>query len=118
DQDYAQFNAWLANKEYDYTTEVEEMINELEETAKKEKSYDNIKSQIEALRSNFAHNKKEDLKEFEEEIKGLLRQEIVSRYYLQDGLMQASFDQDENIKAALDVLNSPEKYAAFLAGNK
>ena len=118
DQDYAKFIAWLADKEYDYTTEVEEMINELEETAKKEKSYDNIKSQIEALRSNFAHNKKEDLKEFEEEIKDLLRQEIVSRYYLQDGLMQASFKNDESIKAALEVLNSPDKYAAFLVGKK
>lgn len=117
DQEYARFVNWLSDKEYDYTTEVEEQINQLEETAKEEKSYENIKPQIDALRSNFAHNKKEDLKEFADEIKSLLKQEIVSRYYLQDGLVEASFENDENIKAALKVLNAPEQYAQYL-GNK
>ncbi len=115
-QEYAKFINWLADKEYDYTTEVEEKINELEESAKKEKSYDNIRPQIEALRNNFAHNKKEDLKEFGDEIKALLKQEIVSRYFLQDGLMQASFEHDENIKEAVEVLNAPQDYAAYLQG--
>lgn len=118
DKEYAEFAEWLGDKEYDYTTEVEEKINELEETARKEKSYENISSQIDALRSNFAHNKKEDLKEFSDEIKHLLKQEIISRYYLQDGLMQASFENDEDIKAALKVLKSPEAYAKYLGGKK
>jgi carboxyl-terminal processing protease len=116
DQDYAKFTSWLADKDYDYTTEVEEKINELEETAKEEKSYDNIKKQIEALRVNFAHNKKADLKEFEEEIRYLLKQEIVSRYYLHEGMMEASFEHDENIKEALGVLNAPQEYARYLGG--
>ena len=97
---------------------MEEQINELEETAKQEKSYDNIKTQIDALRSNFAHNKKADLKEFADEIKYLLKQEIVSRFYLQDGLMEASFDGDRDIEAALEVLNSPEQYNQYLGSKK
>lgn len=115
DEDYARFTNWLADKEYDYTTEVEEKINELEESAKEEKSYDKIKTQIDALRTNFAHNKKADLKDFSEEIRYLLKQEIVSRYYLQDGMMEASFDHDENIRAALDVLKAPKEYAHYLS---
>lgn len=115
DEDYARFTSWLSDKEYDYTTEVEEKINELEEAAREEKSYDNISPQIDALRTNFAHNKKADLKEFSDEIRYLLKQEIVSRYYLQDGMMEASFDHDENIRAALDVLKAPIEYAQYLS---
>ena len=118
DQEYAKFVNWLSDKEYDYTTEVEEQINEMEETAKAEKSYENIKPQIDALRSNFAHNKKEDLKEFSDEIKFLLKQEIISRYYLQDGIMEASFEKDEDIQAALNVLGTPTQYAQYLDAQK
>lgn len=117
-KDYAAFTNWLSDKEYDYTTEVEEKINELEESAKKEKSYENIQNQIDALRSNFAHNKKEDLQEFSDEIKALLKQEIVSRYYLQDGMMEASFESDENIQAAVEVLTAPQEYASYLSAQK
>lgn len=115
DQEYTKFTNWLADKEYDYTTEVEEKINELEESAKEEKSYENIKTQIEALRTNFAHNKKADLIEFADEVKFLLKQEIVSRYYLQKGMMEASFEHDENIRAAMEVLNAPQEYEQFLS---
>lgn len=115
DQEYTEFTNWLADKEYDYTTEVEEKINELEESAKEEKSYENIKTQIEALRTNFAHNKKADLIEFADEVKFLLKQEIVSRYYLQKGMMEASFEHDENIRAAMEVLNAPQEYEQFLS---
>ena len=116
--DYAHFVAWLADKDFDYTTEVEEKISELVESAKEEKSYEDIQDEIEILQQNFAHNKKEDLKEFAEEIKYLLKQEIVSRYYLQDGIIEASFDSDKNIKSAVEVLTQPEVYAQYLSTQK
>ncbi len=118
DEEFARFTKWLSTKDYDYTTEVEEKIAELEEVAKEEKAYSNIEEQIKALRLNFAHNKKEDLQAFAGEIKDLLEQEIVSRYYLQDGIMEASFENDSNIKSALEVLNGPEQYASLLSGQK
>jgi carboxyl-terminal processing protease len=118
DEEYVRFTKWLSTKDYDYTTEVEEKIAELEEVAKEEKTYNNIEEQIKALRLNFAHNKKEDLQAFAGEIKDLLEQEIVSRYYLQDGIMEASFESDLNIKSALEVLNGPEQYASLLNGQK
>jgi carboxyl-terminal processing protease len=118
DEEYVRFTKWLSTKDYDYTTEVEEKIAELEEVAKEEKTYNNIEEQIKALRLNFAHNKKEDLQAFAGEIKDLLEQEIVSRYYLQDGIMEASFESDPNIKSALEVLNGDEQYASLLDGQK
>ena len=118
DAEYAHFTEWLADKDFDYTTEVEEKISELVESAKEEKSYENIQDEIEVLRKNFSHNKKEDLKAFKEEIKFLLKQEIVSRYYLQDGVIEASFDNDENIQSAVEVLTQPQMYAQYLSSQK
>ncbi|HAI74692.1 MAG TPA: peptidase S41, partial [Microscillaceae bacterium] len=42
DTEYQEFIAWLSNKEYDYTTEVEKSLLTLEENAKKEQYYDSI----------------------------------------------------------------------------
>lgn len=114
DQDYQEFVNWLSNKDYDYTTKVENDLKTLEENAKKEKYFDLIKTRIDALRSEVKHNKESDLKRFKSEIKELLEQEIISRYYLQRGIIESAFDSDEEIRAAVKVLNDPASYNKLL----
>jgi carboxyl-terminal processing protease len=46
----------------------------------------------------------------------MLEQEIVSRYYLQKGFVEASFDDDVDIRAAVDVLNNNGRYGQLLKG--
>jgi carboxyl-terminal processing protease len=116
DADYDTFLKWLVGKEYDYKTKVEGTVDELEKISKTEKYYDGIKDQIESLRKQVSHNKENDLTTFKEEIKEMLEEEIISRYYLQKGIIEASFDDDEDIKAALKILDSPEEYSKILSG--
>ena len=116
DADYAVFIKWLSDKEYDYKTKVEGTLDELVKTAKTEKYYDGIKDQIEALRKQVSHNKENDLSTFKEDIKEMLEEEIISRYYLQKGIIEASFDDDEDIQAALKVLDNPTEYSKILSG--
>jgi carboxyl-terminal processing protease len=118
DSDYAAFVSWLEDKDYDYTTEVEQTIDDLIESAKDEKYYQDIQDQIASLRKKVQHNKDQDLQKFKGEIKELLEEEIVSRYYLNDGKIEASFDEDEVLQAAVEVLNDQEKYSALLTGGK
>ncbi len=61
DAEYGDFVKWLSNKEYDYTTQVERDLNDLEASAKKEKSIDVIQDQLKGLRSKLAHSKDNDL---------------------------------------------------------
>jgi carboxyl-terminal processing protease len=114
DKLYTDFIKWLEGKDYSYTTQVEEEINQLEEASKLEKSYSSIKPQLDALRQKFAHDKSRDLVEFKSEIMHLLRQEIAGRYYLQSGIMVASFDNDPDVKAALAILQDPAAYQKLL----
>ena len=118
DEEYAKFVQWLSGRDYDYVTEVEQTIDDLIESAKDEKYYDDIEEQIIALRKKVQHNKELDLKKFKEEVKVQLEQEIVSRYYLEQGQIENAFDDDPVVQAAIEVLNDAEKYNSLLAGPK
>ncbi len=114
DAEYQEFIKWLANKDYDYTTKVESTIEELEKTAKEEKYFDDIKTQLASLKDRLYHNKESDLQKFREEIKEALEKEIITRYYLAKGAMEATFDDDADIQAAITVLQDGAKYKKML----
>jgi carboxyl-terminal processing protease len=115
DAQYQDFVKWLANKDLDYKTRVERTIESLEKTAKEEKYYDDIKPQLNTLKDKLFHNKDNDLQKFKTEIKEELEKEIASRYYFADGRMEASFDDDPDIKAALALFKDEAKYRKILS---
>jgi carboxyl-terminal processing protease len=114
DKDYEQFITWLSDKDYDYVTKVETSIVELIEHSKKEKYYDGIKNQIETLKSQVSHNKEKDLQTFKSEIMAKLEEEIISRYYYQKGLLEASFNKDNQVLAAIKILKDKAAYQSKL----
>jgi carboxyl-terminal processing protease len=116
DAEYNTFVQWLSDKDYDYTTKVESSIDGLISNAKSEKYFDAIKSQIEDLKARMSHNKENDLITFKPEIIIQLEDEITSRYYFQQGKIEASFDNDENILTALSILSDQEKMKSILSG--
>jgi len=114
EEDYQAFTNWLKPKKYDYTTQVEKNIEHLIASAKKEKYYHDIKEQIYALQSETLHNKDQDLVSFKKEITKLMEQEIAGRYYFQDGIIESSFSNDEDIRTAIEVLNDSVRYHSLL----
>ncbi len=114
DAEYTDFIKWLSSKEYDYTTRVEKMIENLEEAAQKEDSYEALKPKIDEFKKGIAHNKDNDLKNHKIEIMELLEREIATRYYLERGQIEATFDDDLDMKAAIEVLNDQTKYKKIL----
>ena len=116
DEEYDQFKTWLSDKDYDYTTEVEEELVELEKSAKKEKYYKAIESQLTDLKNKVKHNKEQDLEKFKPEIKQALEEEIASRYYLQKGSVEASFENDPEVQKAIQLLKDTATYNQLLSG--
>ncbi|MEM8968329.1 MAG: S41 family peptidase [Bacteroidota bacterium] len=116
DAEYEEFLTWLSDKDYDYVTEVEQTIDDLTEIAKDEKYYQDIKEQITSLRKQVQHNKVQDLQKFKAEIKEALEEEIAARYHLSEGKTEASFDDDEVLQAAIEVLNDKDRYEEILRG--
>src|SRR6185436_20128698 len=75
DQDFNDFNAYIADKDYDYVTKSEKTMEDLKTTAENEKYFDAFKNEYEALKAKMAHNKKEDIVKNKTEIMQLLKEE-------------------------------------------
>lgn len=116
DNSYENFVNYLSDKEYDYTTKSEKILENLESAAKDDKYYADVESEYIALKNKFKHNKKEDLYTFKDEIKLLLSSEIIGRYYYQKGKIEHSVYKDPTVKEAISILNDSSKYNAILEG--
>ena len=116
DEIYSDFLAWIQNKDYDYTTRSERMLSDLKKIAEKEQYFTELKAEFDMLESKMQHNKQADLIKFSDEIKTMLRSEIVSRYYYQKGRIKASVSEDKEIETAIGILNDPKIYKAILDG--
>jgi carboxyl-terminal processing protease len=117
DQDYEEFKKFLEGREYDYTTYIEKSVKDLEKYAEKEAYFDEIKSQLDAIKAKVNHNKEHDLDNHKEEVKKILREEIVSRYYFQEGMIAAGLDQDPAVELAKSYLSDPTKITKVLTAS-
>ena len=82
--------------------------------AMKEKSFEAINPQYEFLKKKLAHDKTHDLEMNKEEIREFLENEIVSRYYYQNGRIESSFDNDDDIKMAVKALSDPAIFSTIM----
>ena len=63
------------------------------------------------------HSKEQDLITHQEEIRKILSEEIVSRYYFQEGMIEASLGDDPAVKEALIFLSIPDKLQQILTAS-
>jgi carboxyl-terminal processing protease len=116
DKDYSDFKTYLINRNFSYKTSTEESLAELIANAKKEKYYDIHKELFNDLQKDVAHNLDQDLTLFRNEISDLIEDEIISRYFYEDGAIAWTIKKDEQVMKARDLLNDGTKYNAILKG--
>ena len=116
DEIYNSFVSYLQDKDFDYTSQSDEVLNKLVEVAKEEKYYTNAKDEFEMLEKKLGHDKNKDLQTFRSEISRLLQEEIVSRYYFQTGRIESFLKDDLELKEAVKILNNKEEYDKILRG--
>ena len=113
DDTYKQFIAFVKGNNFVYESQSEEELNDLIEHAKKDKYYGLAEKEFEALKAKLAPNFDKDSEEFKAEVKELLQDEIVSRYYYQKGAIRAAISDDKGIKKAIEELNSETAYSGY-----
>ncbi len=116
DNEYLDFLRFLENKDYSYQTESEELLKSFADVADDEKTFNDIRSEYNSLKAKIAENKKSDLMRFKPEIKRVLENEIVQRYYFEKGKTEQSFQYDEELKAASNLFNQPFGIDEILKG--
>mgnify|MGYP001949492189 CR=1 FL=1 len=116
DEEYSKFKKWLSTKEFSYKTSTEKRLANLEATAKKDKYFEAIEPELEALRKKVESEKEEYLDTYETEIRDLLKDEIVSRYYYSKGRIQSTLKKDPDVLKALEILGNSSEYSEILKG--
>jgi carboxyl-terminal processing protease len=114
DEDYDAFKAYVLEQEFTYSTASEEMLQKMKKTAEDEGFYEDAKSEYDALMAAVVPSKERDLEKFKSQIKSILENEIVSRYYYQNGRAQNSFREDPFIEESQSILQNIPKYNTIL----
>ncbi len=116
DADYQNFVTFLAKKDFKYETETEKLIKELEAKAKSDKLEGVLQTEITALRTKIAAEKRNDLTKYKDDLMRLLQKEIISRYYAQRGKIEHGLATDKEITEAIALLNDIPRYKKILNG--
>jgi len=103
DQEYDQFVEWAAKKEFDHRTASEVELDKLKVVAGKEETDLNVEKELENLVSLLGRSKSQMLVERKDEIKPLLEEEIVNRYYYQRGRAEIMLRNDIQFERAKEV---------------
>ena len=114
-QDYADFKKFvLAQENFDYTTASEEALKKMKTTAEKEGYYQDIAADYEQMLIKVTPSKERDLDKFEQEICELLEEEIMTRYYYQEGRAKHSLQTDPVVLKGIEILQAPSQYNTIL----
>lgn len=68
------------------------------------------------LEKDITHSLDQDLTVFRKEITELIGDEIISRYFYEEGAIAWTIKTDEQIKKTLEVLNNKDEYNSILKG--
>jgi len=115
DDEYAAFKSYvLAQTDFDYTTASEEALRKMKETAEKEGYFEDVAAQYDQMLEKVTPSKERDLDKFRKEISELLEDEIISRYYFQEGRAKQQLKADPAVQKSIEILQTPAQYNTIL----
>lgn len=112
---YNNFLAWVKTQNFSYSTSLEASTNQLLESAKQERYYTELESQLTDLKRKVENNKSSDFIRFKKEISEILEQQIAFHYALAEGQAIVSLPRDEVVLQAVKVLGNNQEYKAILS---
>ncbi|MBS4014203.1 MAG: S41 family peptidase [Bacteroidetes bacterium] len=116
DNIYNDFISFVNGKNFSFKSLSEEKMDELIAAAKEDEYFENLEKYIVDLKQKVKATKEKDIYTHSSEIKRLLKDEIIGRYYYSRGRIEASLKADEDILEAINLLNNPERYKSVLSG--
>lgn len=112
--DYADFKKFLKKIDWSYQTDTEKGLQKTLREAKEEGYQKDIQSEYNALLARIDQVKQADLDKKQPEIERLLIDEIIKRYFYQEGLYTYAVEKNPDIQAAKKVLHDPKQYQEIL----
>lgn len=114
DAEYTAFVSWVKSRKFTYKTKLEKELAKLKKVAEEDTHAKTIRPAITALENKIAETKTRDLTTYRPEIQVLLEQEIASRYFLERGIIESTFEKDPDILEAVNALSDMDRYHKIL----
>ena len=114
DKDYERFTNLTRENKFTYSTPLERNTRLLIETAKKEKYYSEMESQLNALKNKIDASKSTDMIRFKTEIIQILEEQIAFHYSQNEGQAEVSLPRDKAVLEARKILNNDAAYKKIL----
>jgi carboxyl-terminal processing protease len=115
DELYQEFMATVNDVQLNYDSDLENAVEQFEAAVKKSNQIDELKDELNQLKIAVQHNQEKDLITHQDQIRSLLAEEIIARYYLLKGEIANSITHDPDVTEAIALLNDPNQYNSLLA---
>ena len=118
DEEYDAFKSYLKSTGFNYDKESYKALKQLKKMLDLEGYTEATKTEIEKLESTLQHNLDHDLSFFAKDVKRLIADEIVKRYYSQKGGIIYSLRDDTDVAESLSLLKDLKRYREILQPKK
>lgn len=115
DADYTDFKNKVKGADFKYDQQSEKILKTLKEAAEFEGYMKEASDEFKALENKLSHNLDRDLDYFSKDIKEMISEEIIKRYYYQRGAIIQQLKGDNELDEAVNILTNPERYQQILS---
>lgn len=114
DAEWQAFKERVVKSGFTYDPVSKKQFAELVKTAKFEGYYEDAKPAFEELEKKLNHDVAFALDRHEQVIRQMVESDIIAAYYYQAGAIEASLNNDKQVKEAIRLLKNPEEYRKYI----
>ncbi|MBR4967949.1 MAG: S41 family peptidase [Bacteroidaceae bacterium] len=118
DEDYEEFKRLLKSRNFSYDLISVKVLKDLKQAVEFEGFSGIVKEEIESLERKLQTNLDHSLTHFEKEIRKIIADEIIHRYYGQKGRIIYNLREDTDIEEAFKILKNEKEYRNILSPTK
>ncbi len=114
DADFNNFKSYLKSTDFNFETKTEKALDNAIKVAKEEELNSVISTEMTNLTSALQAYKTNAINANKVQLKSLLTDEIIKRYFYSEGLYAYYTANNDEILKAISILNNPNQYASIL----
>lgn len=114
DEDYADFVRFMEDKDVEWESETKRTLKLLRERAAQERYLESIEDSLDEVEELLRDDKQANLQLHREELSRYIESDIIMRYGYSYAVAERNVLEDQEIKAAVELLNDPVRYRGIL----
>ena len=114
DSDFNDFNDYLKSNDFAFSTKTEKALDKVGQVAFDEGLIEDLSKDYSALVTKLKVLKSDAVNDNEEQLKSLLENEIIKRYFYREGMYEYYLINNKEIKTASEILENLNTYNSYL----